>query len=295
MKNLKYSLFMALAAFLWGTTFVAQRIAAETLDAFSFNSVRSFLGSMALALVAATLGRRGAAAQFATRARRRELLVGGALCGLALTVPALLQQIGLEETSAGKAGFITSLYIVIVPAAGVLLGRKVSWKVFAGVVLALAGMYLLCIKEGFTIQRGDMMVLLCAFTFAFHIYLIDHYSKTVDGICLSMAQFFFCGIFSAVPLLWSANGLPAAADVVACWKPLLFAAIFSSGIAYTLQIVAQSRLEPSIASLLMSLESVFAVLSGWVALGERLTAKESLGCILVFAAVVLAQLPSKKE
>lgn len=294
MRNIKYSLMMALAAFIWGTTFVAQRLGAESIDGFSFNSIRSFIGSLALAAVAATLGRRGAAAQLATPAARRDLLAGGLLCGIGLTVPALLQQIGLEQTTAGKAGFITSLYIIIVPVVGLLLGRRVSRIIFCSVAMALVGTYLLCIREGFKIGRGDMMVLGCAFAFAVHIYLIDHFSKKVDGICLSAAQFLFCGFFSLVPLAWTGAGLPAARDIAACLMPLLYAAIFSSGIAYTLQIVAQSRLEPSVASLIMSLESVFAVISGSLFLGERMTQRELAGCALVFAAVILAQLPPGK-
>lgn len=293
MENLKYSLLMALAALIWGTAFVAQRMGAGLLDAYSFNAVRSFVGSLALLPVVLTLGRRGAAAQLATRAGRRDLVMGGAVCGLALTVSTLFQQVGLEGTTAGKAGFITALYILIVPLLGLFLGRRVGWTVWLAVALALLGMYRLCIKDGFTMEPGDLMVLRCAFTFSVHILLIDHFSKRVDGILLSAVQFFFCGLLSPIPLLWGAAPAPTAAQVLACWKPIAYTAVFSSAIAYTLQIVTQRHLAPTVASLVMSLESVFAALSGWAFLHESLTLREFTGCLLVFAATVLAQVPAR--
>lgn len=289
MKNLKYSLLMALAALIWGSAFVAQKLGADRLDAYTFNSIRSFIGSAALALVSATIGRAGARRQLASRAGRIELLLGGLACGLVLTLSALLQQLGLGETTAGKAGFITTLYILIVPILGLAFGRKVPPPVWLGVALAIAGMYLLCIKEGFAIARGDLLVLFCAMSFSCHILVIDHFARRVDNILLSQIQFLFCGVFSLVPVAAGAVPVPTAGAVWSCILPLLYTAILSSGVAYTLQIVAQSRLEPSVASLLMSLESVFAVLSGWLCLGERLSARELCGCALVFAAVILAQ------
>lgn len=290
MARFKYSLLMLLAAFIWGTAFVAQREGAGVLDAYSFNSIRSFIGSAALLAVVATIGRKGAALQLSTRRRRLDLLVGGVVCGLVLTASALFQQLGLEGTTAGKAGFITSLYILFVPLAGMALGRRVRAVIWVGVVLALAGMYLLCVKEGFSVGKGDLMVLRCAVTFSIHILVIDHFVKKIDAVFLSQMQFFFCGIFSLVPiLLWHAAPLPSATAVRACLWPLLYCAILSSGVAYTLQIVSQKHLEASVASLIMSMESVFAALSGWAVLGERLTLREIAGCALVFAAVTVAQ------
>ncbi len=291
----KYSLLMALAAFIWGTAFVAQRLGSNLLDAYSFNSVRSFIGALALIPVAATFGRLGAAAQLATRASRRQLLVGGVVCGLALTVSTLLQQVGLGHTTAGKAGFITALYILIVPIFGMFLGKRTSWPVWVAVAMAVAGMYLLCVKEGFKIGYGDTMVLGCAFTFSVHILLIDHFSKRIDSIVLSATQFFFSGIFSLVPLAWGAAPVPEASAVLKCWGPILYTAVFSSAVAYTLQIVTQKHLSPTVASLVMSLESVFAALSGWAWLNESLSTREFGGCVLVFLATVLAQFdPAKK-
>ena len=286
---------MALAAFIWGTAFVAQRLGADVLDAYSFNSVRSFIGSLILVPVAFLFDRAGFVAQIATRASRRELLAGGAVCGLALTVSTLLQQIGLGHTTAGKAGFITALYILIVPILGMFLGKRTSWPVWVAVAMAVVGMYLLCVKEGFRIGYGDAMVLGCAFTFSVHILLIDHFSKKIDCIALSATQFFFSGIFSLVPLAWGAASAPAASAVLKCWGPILYTAVFSSGVAYTLQIVTQKHLSATVASLVMSLESVFAALSGWAWLNESLSAREFGGCVLVFLATVLAQFdPAKK-
>lgn len=292
-KDLRYSLLMALAALIWGTAFVAQRLGADILDAYSFNSVRSFIGSLALLPVALTLGRRGLVAQLATRKSRRDLLVGGAICGVALTVATLFQQVGLEGTTAGKAGFITALYILIVPMLGLFIGKRVTWLVWIAVALALFGMYRLCIKEGFTIAHGDLMVLCCAFTFSFHILAVDHFAQKVDGILLSAVQFFFCGFLSLVPFIWGAAPLPSMADILACWKPILYAAVFSSAIAYTLQIITQKHLNPTVASLVMSLESVFAALSGWLILDEQLSTREFTGCLMVFLATILAQVPAK--
>lgn len=291
MKNLRYSLLMALAALIWGTAFVAQRLGADLLDAYSFNSVRSFIGSLALLPVVLTIGRRGLVAQLATAKSRRNLVVGGAICGVALTVSTLFQQVGLEGTTAGKAGFITALYILIVPLLGLFIGKRVNVLVWIAVALALFGMYRLCIKDGFTIGHGDLMVLCCAFTFSFHILAVDYFAQKVDGILLSAVQFFFCGILSLVPFLWGAAPVPSAGEVLACWKPILYTAVFSSAIAYTLQIITQKHLNPTVASLVMSLESVFSALSGWLILHETLSAREFTGCLMVFTATILAQIP----
>lgn len=213
-----------------------------------------------------------------------------------LTASALFQQIGLEETTAGKAGFLTALYILIVPLLGLALGRRVKPAVWLGVVLALAGMYLLCIQDGLTIGRGDLMVLRCAFSFAVHIMLVDYFVRKVDAILLSQMQFLFCGIFLLAAFrVFNGGPFPAASTIIDCALPLLYTAVLSTGVAYTLQIVAQRKLEPGVASLAMSLESVFAVLAGCAILGERLSPREAAGCLLVFSAVVVAQLRRPKD
>lgn len=295
MKKAKYSILMAIAAMIWGSAFVAQRMGAEVLDAYSFNSARSFLGSFALLPVILTIGLKGAKRQFATRENKRSLLLGGLVCGLVLTVSTLFQQVGLEGTSAGKAGFITALYILIVPVLGLFTGKKVSPVLWLAVAVALWGMFRLCIKSSdMSIERSDAMVLCCAFTFSFHILAVDYFVRKVDPIVLSAMQFFFCGIFSLVPLALGAAPVPDAANILKCAFPIAYTAIFSSAIAYTLQIVSQKNLNATVASIIMSLESVFAALSGWLVLREMLSFREFTGCVLVFAATLLAQLAPPK-
>lgn len=322
--NLKYNFLLMLAALIWGSAFVAQSVGMDYLGPFSFNCVRSFMGSLVLLPVIwfmdrqkkGTAGNNGAvsakaeavsagreeadgiiAGQTAEAGIREEnsrvLLTGGLCCGVILTLSTSLQQIGIKYTTAGKAGFITALYILIVPLLGLVLGKKVGIKTWIGVALAVAGMYLLCIKEGFSISYGDFMVLLCALVFSLHILAVDYFSPRVDGIRLSCIQFFVCGCISAVPMLvWEH---PELSQIIQAWQPLAYAGVLSSGVAYTLQIVTQKHLNPTVASLLMSLESVFAVLTGWLVLNERLSPKELLGCVLVFAAIILAQLPQKQK
>lgn len=293
-----------LAALIWGSAFVAQSVGMDYLGPFTFNCVRSFMGSIVLLPVIWFMDRQKkahvidveeniAAAQGTKSQQRKVLLRGGLCCGVILTASTSLQQIGIQYTSAGKAGFITALYILIVPLIGLLLGKKVGTKTWIGVALAVVGMYLLCIKEGFSISYGDFMVLLCAVVFSLHILTVDYFSPKVDGIKLSCIQFFVCGCISLFPMMILEH--PVLSQIFAAWLPLAYAGVLSSGVAYTLQIVTQKHLNPTVASLLMSLESVFAVLTGWLVLNERLSAKEMLGCVLVFIAIILAQLPQKQK
>ena len=300
--NLKYNFLLMLAALIWGSAFVAQSVGMDYLGPFSFNCVRSFMGSLVLLPVIWFMDRQrkgtaeqgGQKTEEGTREQNKKvLLYGGLCCGVILTLSTSLQQIGIKYTTAGKAGFITALYILIVPLLGLILGKKVGIKTWIGVALAVAGMYLLCIKEGFSISYGDFMVLLCALIFSLHILAVDYFSPRVDGIRLSCIQFFVCGCISAVPMLvWEH---PELFQIIRAWQPLAYAGVLSSGVAYTLQIVTQKHLNPTVASLLMSLESVFAVLTGWLVLNERLSPKELLGCVLVFTAIILAQLPQKQK
>lgn len=292
MRNLKYNLLMMLAALIWGSAFVAQRVGMDHIGAYTFNCVRSFIGSLALIPVVLTLGKSGAIAQFATPKGRRALLVGGIVCGLALTVATLFQQVGLKYTSAGKSGFITAQYILIVPLLGLFLGKRVSWFTWLGVLVALIGMYLLCIKEDFRMEYGDILVFCCAITFSIHIMAIDHFVRTVDGILLSCVQFLVCGTLSGVIMFLVEE--PTWSGIVQGWFPLVYAGILSSGVAYTLQIITQKHLSPAIAALVMSMESVFAALSGWIVLGEHFSGREFVGCVLVFVATLLAQVPVKQ-
>ena len=293
------NILLALTALIWGSAFVAQSVGMDYLGPFTFNSIRSVMGGIVLLPVLFILKGQGrqsghpeSDAGESSAGGRKTLVIGGILCGIALAVASSLQQIGIVYTSAGKAGFITALYILIVPIIRLFLGRRAGRKVWIGVALAVAGMYFLCITDGFSISKGDFLVFLCAVIFSVHILVIDHFAPKVDGVALSCIQFLVCGILCAVPML--ALERPQVDEIQAAWMPLAYAGVLSCGVAYTLQVIAQKNTDPTVASLLLSLESVFSVLTGWVILGERLSGRELFGCALVFAAVLLAQLPGKK-
>lgn len=284
-----------LAAFIWGTAFVAQSVGADYVEPFTFNAARSAVAFLfLLALCGVFRAVRGRDSQTAAAAgSRKELVLGGVCCGLALTVATNLQQKGLETTTSGKAGFITALYIVIVPIAGMFLGKKAPKIIWISVVLAVAGLYCLCITEEFTITSGDFYILLCAFCFTVHILVIDHFTQRVDGVAMSCIQFLTVAVLSAAGMLLTES--PTLEALRICAGPILYVGIFSSGVAYTLQILAQKDSNPTVVSLLLSLESVFATLSGAVILGDTMSGKEYFGCVLMLAAVVLAQLPEPRK
>ncbi len=284
------ALLLVITAIIWGVAFVAQSVGGDSVGAFTFLASRSFIAGVALLPVIAWRSRKKAAARAPT-ASPRTLWIGGILCGTALMIASAFQQIGIGDpnTTVGKAGFITALYIVIVPVVGVFMKKKVPLSVWIGVVLATVGMYLLCINEGFAISYGDFLILICAVVFSGQILLVDHFSPKVDGVKLACIQFFTCGTLSAILMLFFET--PTWASVMEAWMPILYAGLFSSAIGYTLQIVAQKNVPPTIASLLMSLESVFSALAGWILLQQAMSGRELLGCVLVFAAVVLAQIP----
>lgn len=293
-NSLRQSTFAVLAALIWGTAFVAQSVGAEHVPALAFNASRSVIAFVFLLILCTarrTVLRRQGKPAPATRSRK-DLLVGGFCCGTALALASFFQQKGLETTSSGKAGFITALYIVLVPIFGVFLKKRVPRTVWFSVALAVVGLYCLCVTESFTIAPGDICVVLCAFVFTTQILLVDHFVAFVDGIELSCSQFFFVMIFSLTGTLafeqptWSGISMAAGA--------ILYAGFFSSGVAYTLQILAQKDSNPTVISLLLSLESVFATISSAIILGDRLNGKEYIGCALMLAAVVLAQLPERK-
>lgn len=287
-KGLKNNLLLILTALIWGCAFVAQSVGVDYVGPFTFNSVRNILGGLALLPVIFLFDRKK---KKEGPQNKKTLILGGICCGVLLAVASSLQQIGLIYTSAGKAGFITALYILIVPLLGLVIGKKVGIKVWIGVALAVAGMYCLCITEGFTIAKGDILVMICAVVFSFHILVIDYFSPKVDGVKMSCIQFWVCGILCAIPMFLTET--PQIDQILAAWLPIAYAGILSCGVAYTLQIVAQKNVDPTVASLLLSLESVFAVLAGGLILHESLSVKEAVGCALVFAAIILAQLPEK--
>lgn len=289
------SLLLALTAFIWGSAFAAQSIGMDYLGPFTFNSIRSIMGGIVLLPVIFILHHKNEGkgpvrkGKKEVRRNRKTLFIGGICCGMALAVASSLQQYGLVYTTAGKAGFITALYILIVPLIRLFFGKRAGIKIWVGVGLAVIGMYFLCIKQGLEIQRGDSLVLLCAVVFSLHILLIDYFAPKADGVSLSCIQFFVSGILCAVPMFIYEK--PQISEVLSAWMPLIYAGVFSCGVAYTLQIVAQKNTDPAVASLILSLESVFSAIAGWIILGERMSGRELFGCVLVFAAVILAQLP----
>ena len=293
-NSLRQSSLAVLAALIWGTAFVAQSVGAEHVPAMAFNAARAVIAFVFL-LILCTVRRAAYHRQgkpVTTTCSRKDLLVGGFCCGTALALASFLQQKGLETTSSGKAGFITALYIVLVPIFGVFLKKRVPKTVWFSVVLAVAGLYCLCVTESFTISSGDICVMLCAVVFTIQILSVDHFAEFVDGVELSCAQFFFMTVFSLIGTLLFET--PTWAGIQGAMGQILYVGIFSSGVAYTLQILAQKGSNPTVISLLLSLESVFATISSAIILGDRLSGKEYVGCALMLAAVVLAQLPEKK-
>ena len=284
---------LVLTAFIWGTAFVAQSVGMDYLGPFTFNGVRSLIGGAALLPCIWLFQKgKGKATEKPSRGARKELIAGGIACGLLLFAASSLQQIGIQYTTAGKAGFITAFYIVIVPVLGIFLHKKINGKVWGAVAIALAGLYFLCITEKFAVGKGDILIFLCALVFSIHILVIDYFLPKVDGVKMSCIQFFVSGILS-LPFMFVLE-TPRLVAVAAAWMPLLYAGVLSCGVAYTLQILGQKNVNPAVASLILSLESCFSVLAGWIILGERLSFRESLGCILMFLAIILAQLPDKK-
>lgn len=288
--SIRYSLLLFLAAFIWGVAFVAQSVGMDYMGPFTFNGVRFLIGGIVLLPVIWYRDKNGKEKE-QEGSDRRELLRGGVCCGVVLCVASLLQQIGIQYTTVGKAGFLTTLYIIIVPVCGIFLHKKIGAKIWTGAVIAVIGMYLLCISGEFSISRGDGYVLLCAVVFSGHILVVDYFSPKMDSIKLSCLQFLTSGIIcTALALILEK---PALSALFAGWMPILYAGVMSCGVAYTLQVVGQKKVEPTIASLLLSMESVVSVLAGWVLLGQKLSGRELFGCFLVFIAVILVQIPEK--
>ena len=292
---------LLLTAFIWGSAFVAQSVGMDYVGPFTFNCVRSFIGGIFLIPCIWFLDKwrvkNGADEQNLTKDAKREekknVIMGGICCGLALCVATNLQQIGMQYTTVGKAGFITALYIVLVPIFGIFLHKKVGIRIWISVLISVAGLYLLCITDRLVLGKGDTLVLLCAVVFSIHILVIDYFSPKADGVRIACIQFFVTGILTAVPMFLFET--PDLKNICTAAVPILYAGVLSSGVAYTLQIVAQKDADPTVASLILSLESVFSVLGGWLILHQSLSIREGLGCILMFAAIILAQLPGKSE
>lgn len=290
--NFRSSLLLFLTAVIWGVAFVAQSAGMDYVGPFTFNAVRSLIGGVVLIPCIFLLNRGRQTAPEQTPQERKTLLTGGLWCGFFLAVASSFQQFGIQYTSVGKAGFITALYILLVPLLGRLLGKRIGWRVWTAVGIAVIGMYLLCVTEGFSIAFGDLLVMVCALLFAVHILVVDHFSPRVDGVKLSCIQFFTCGALCAAGMLLFEH--PSPSQILDAWMPILYAGVMSCGVAYTFQILGQRDTDPTIASLILSLESVVSVLAGWLLLHQALSPRELAGCALVFCAIILAQLPERK-
>ncbi|MBO4330924.1 MAG: DMT family transporter [Oscillospiraceae bacterium] len=275
------TLMLLLTAVIWGSAFVAQSVGMDYVGPLTFNGVRSAVG--ALALIPVTLVFRDRAAD------KRQTVKAGLICGLIMFAATDLQQIGIQYTTVGKAGFITSFYIVLVPIIGVFMKKRTGPLTWISVATALLGLYLLCIRSGeLNIGRGDVLVFGSAVLYAMHIVTVDRLSRSADAVRVSLIQFVITGVLAcALALIFER---PTAAGISGAWLPLLYAGILSCGVAYTLQIVAQKRVPPTAASLIMSLEAVVSVISGWLILRQRLSARELTGCALMLAAVIMIQL-----
>ena len=291
-KEIVSTLLLLLTAMIWGAAFVAQSVGADNVGAFTFLASRSWLAGIALLPLIAVMKRKTVSSE-AGPGDRRILITGGLLCGFFLFIASAAQQIGIATTTTAKAGFLTALYVIIVPILSIVIRKKVPPQVWLSALIAVAGLYLLCMKGRFSLEAGDAMELLCAFLFACHIMTIDHFSPRVDGITMSCIQFFACAVFSTVFALLIER--PHWAQIRSALLPILYAGIFSSGVGYTLQILSQKNLHPTVASITMSLESVFSAVFGWILLHQALNGREILGCLLMFSAIILAQLPSKGQ
>jgi len=282
------TLMATIAALIWGFAFVAQSKGLEILDTFTLSAIRSIIGAVVLIPLIKYIDHKNGKKDI-----NKKLVWGGILCGTILFMACNLQQIGLAVSTVGKTGFITALYIIIVPVIKFFTGKKSSVLILISVLLAAVGMHFLCIKETFTLTNADIILLLCAASFAVHIIAIDHFAPVVDCIRLSAIQFFVCGVLSVIAMLLFEE--PSLSDIWAAKFPILYIGVLSSGVAYTLQVLAQKHTDPTMASLIFSLESVFGLLGGYFILHQKLSSRELLGCALVFTAVVLSQLPTKER
>ena len=285
---------LILTAMIWGTAFVFQRVGMERIEPITFNAARMALAAVAVGLVSAVpmpaeRDKLSAMNEKEKERYRQNTIFGGIYCGTFLAAASIFQQMGIVYTTAGKAGFITAMYMLLVPVIGfVLLGKRNSWIVWLAVLMGVAGMYLLCMDGSFRLTRGDTLICICAVLFSGHILCCDHFVKLGNPIRISAIQFATCTVISSVAAL--ILEAPTVDKIVSAAIPILYCGIVSGGIGYTLQIIAQKYTDPTVASLLMSLESVFAVIAGALLLGERMSTRELIGCVIMFAAIVLVQI-----
>lgn len=287
MRKLTGTIILLITALVWGFAFVVQRQGATALDGYSFSELRYVIATVSLVVLVAL-------SDFIAKKHgkerigfNRDTVVGGIICGVVLMFSTLVQQLGLEETEAGKAGFITALYIVIVPFMSMITGRKTTVNGRFAIVIAIAGFWLMCVTGDFTVSKGELLILLCAFAFSLQIIFIDLYAQKADALKFNLMQFATCAVVGLPFMAW--NGFPSAESIGDCILPLLYIGVLSSAVAYTLQVAGQKRVSPSTSTLIMSLESVFSLIFGAIFLNEQNSARELGGCLLVFIAVFVAQ------
>lgn len=291
--TLKGNLILLLTAVIWGISFVSQRVGMEYIKPNTFNGLRTMLGALVLVPFILVREKTGKCKLANNRTNRKKLLIGGLICGVLLCLASTLQTWGMVYTTSGKSGFITAMYMIFVPIIGLFMGKRIRLFTILGIFCGVTGMYLLTLSgSDFSLNIGDLITLGCAVIFAFHILVIDRLSSEVDGVKLACLQFFVCGTINIILMFLFEH--PDWSLVRSCTVPILYSGILSCGVAYTLQIIGQQYAEPTPASIIMSLESVFAALAGWVLLSEALKPEEILGCVLMFAAIIIVQLPEKK-
>ena len=297
LSKMKGNLLLLLTALIWGSSFVSQSIGMDSVEPFTFNGIRTLLGGIVLLPVILITNKQKRETEPSSDKKsgsRKDLILGGICCGTVLCIASNFQQFGIVYTTAGKSGFITALYVVLVPLISFIVFRKrIAPRLWVGVLIAVIGLYLLCVTAGsFSLGKGDFLTMICALFFAFHILAIDYFSPKVNGVQLSCLQFFVSGILSLVCMYLFET--PDLSMIKLALPAILYSGVMSCGVAYTLQIIGQKYTDPTVASILMCLESVFAVLSGWLILHETLSLREAAGCLLMFSAIILTQLPDKK-
>lgn len=293
--KLKGNFILTITAIIWGSSFVAQSVGMDTIEPNTFNGLRTILGAIVLLPVIFFRNKKQVKSDY--EKNNKTLLIGGILCGILLCAASTIQTWGMKYTSASKSGFITAMYIIFVPFAGIIFGKKLNWLTVIGAISALAGLYLLCINgTELKINFGDLLTLICAVIFTLHIMFIDYFSVKTDGVKLSCIQFFTAGIINIILMMIFEK--PDISLIVSCWKPICYSGIMSCGIGYTLQVIGQKYTNPASAAIIMSMESVFAAITGFLILREKLGVSELCGCIIMFAAILIVQLPDilpKKE
>ena len=290
----KSNLLLILASIIWGCAFVAQNVGMNYIGPWTFSTIRFLIAGFSLLAIIPILDKkRTHVIRPKTKEEKMKLLLGSVLCGLALSIGSIVQQIAMLTVPVAKAGFLTTLYVLFVPMITLLFGKKIPLKVWIGIAMALFGLYLLSMAGNLAVGIGEILLILAAFLFAIHIIIIGHFSTRVDPVRLSCGQLLIGGFATVIPMIVIEK--PTMGSILAAYIPLLYTGIFSSCVAYTLQIFAQKEANPTIAGMLLSLESVFAALAGYLILHQVLNTRELIGCVVIFIAIVIAQLPDRRD